>query len=151
LPFLHPDQIARGLESWTKLPPCRTARTRWPRRSNRKVYHGKPHRSDNVLNRAKRWNDWNVLQCVEFAARMPSNLRAVGLTMKDSPVPFSVRIPPSRCEEKVSVFARLESGAPKSWLGQPRMTQVRLAGLTVRRAELSSANNPPVYPGAQGE
>jgi hypothetical protein len=43
----------------------------------------------NDWNAAQRLNDWNVLQCVEFAARKASNIRAVGLSMKSKPVPFS--------------------------------------------------------------
>jgi len=36
----------------------------------------------NGLNGAQRLNDWNVRQCVEFAARMASNIRAIGLSIK---------------------------------------------------------------------
>jgi len=36
----------------------------------------------NDWNGAQRLNDWNVRQCVEFAARKASNIRAVDLSMK---------------------------------------------------------------------
>ena len=58
----------------------------------------------------------------------------------------------------VSVLTRLNTMPALSSFNASRLTlrtaahdQVRRGWLTLRRAELSSANNAPVYPGAQGE